>query len=126
MRQRAVWDAGAWRGARWQLLRACGAEVTLEARLEARLLLPPARRQARHREPQRARAPRVAARARAALTRFGSRRAPRSVAIDHKEFPAAWFAGLPQAMYVSRKYGVKVGQARPARASAQCLPRPRR
>jgi hypothetical protein len=39
------------------------------------------------------------------------------VAIDHKEFPASWFAGLPEAMYASRRYnvptnkfGVKAGQ----------------
>eukprot|EP00899_Mesostigma_viride_P019584 jgi/Mesvir1/27627/Mv07359-RA.1 len=41
----------------------------------------------------------------------------RVVKIDHKEFPKDWFAGLPEAMYVSRKYhvptnkyGVKAGE----------------
>jgi hypothetical protein len=29
-----------------------------------------------------------------------------SVAIDHKEFPAAWFEGLDASMYASRKYNV--------------------
>ena len=40
-----------------------------------------------------------------------------SVDIDHREFPASWFVGLPERLYVSRryniptnKYGVKAGQ----------------
>ena len=32
------------------------------------------------------------------------------MAIDHREFPASWFAGLPESRYNSRKYGVKAGQ----------------
>lgn len=40
-----------------------------------------------------------------------------SVAIDHREFPASWFRGLPEHMYMSRRYdpatnhyGVKCGK----------------
>ena len=43
---------------------------------------------------------------------FGS-----SVDIDHREFPASWFEGVPERLYLSRryyvptnKYGVKAGQ----------------
>ena len=59
----------------------------------------------------------------------GFRFCARSVAIDHREFPASWFAGLPESMYNSRKYnvptnkyGVKAGQDQGACADvAACL-----
>lgn len=31
---------------------------------------------------------------------------PKGVDINHKEFPASWFAGLPESMYISRKYNI--------------------
>lgn len=35
---------------------------------------------------------------------------PQGVAIDHKEFPASWFAGLPESMYISRKYNTSTNK----------------
>lgn len=35
-----------------------------------------------------------------------------SVDINHKEFPASWFAGLPESMYVSRKYNIPTNKHR--------------